>query len=145
MRAESRFLLDQLLRVFLIRSGGRRGRIRCGVGDRGRTLVLVLCAPLLIVGDGFAAVVINLQENDNDIMSMRIKQRETDKGQGEVQKGRVQRGRDVPWRRPSPRRAPSERSSRRLMRRRRRNSPSRLRSSSGRGPPSSPLRMTRPG
>ena len=61
-RAESRFLLDQLLRVFLIRSGGRRGRIRCGVDDRGRTLVLVLCAPLLIVGDGLAAVVINLQE-----------------------------------------------------------------------------------
>ena len=61
-RAESRFLLDQLLRVFLIRSGGRRGRIRCGVDDRGRTLVLVLCAPLLVVGDGFAAVVINLQE-----------------------------------------------------------------------------------
>ena len=90
-RAESRFLLDQLLRVFLIRSGGRRGWIRCGVDYRGRTLVLVLCAPLLIVGDGLAAVVINLQENDNDIMSMWIKQRETDKGQGEVQDGRGQR------------------------------------------------------
>ena len=86
--AESRFLLDQLLGVFLIRSGRRRGRIRLGVDDRGRTLVLVLCAPLLVVGDGVAAVVLKLQEvklldpirNDS---AMWIKQREVQEGRGQ--------------------------------------------------------------